>query len=532
MKKPDRYFAFLLRLLPASFRDRHGRELGALLDSMKEDLGPSPSKITLLRLYLAVTWDLLWQSPLSRPEPTPGAHEERRARGVSRKRTPLDGIGLDLKQAIRSLLHAPTYTIVALVTLILGIGANAAIFSVVDAVLFRPRANVQDPEGLVSIYTSDFSGPQFSSSSYPDLVDFIAGAPALEAASGVRSGSGNVEDDRGVTRILLAELVSGNYFDMLGATPFSGRWFTDEEGRWDSGAPVAVIGHGTWSRMFGSDPAILGSQLRISGHSITIVGIAPPSMGSGSIPALLPDLWLPPPTEVLMNGESHFVGRGNRGRVIRARLADGATIETLQAQLDAVAAALASEYPRFWTDVRGETRRVTVTPDMRGMTPEDSVQAALVAALLVSAVVLLLLIACANVATITLVRGSRRHREIAVRGALGASRGRVARHAVVESLLLGAVGGAGGLGLAWLLARVVSGIRFGPPGDSVAVDLSVGPRVLAFSLAVTVLTMIAVGLLPALKAYRVDIAAMRPRSRLETSRTKRGLPMMRTSGDN
>ncbi len=508
MKKPDRYFAFLLRLLPASFRDRHGRELGSLLDQMKEDLGPSPSKITLLRLYLAVTWDLLWQSPLSRPEPTPGGHEERRARVVSRKRTSLDGIGLDLKQAIRSLLHSPTYTIVALVTLTLGIGANAAIFSVVDAVLFRPRANVQDPEGLVSIYTSDFSGPQFGSSSYPDLVDFIAGAPALEAASGVGLGSRNVEDDRGVTRILLAEFVSGDYFDMLGATPFSGRWFTDEEGRWDSGASVAVIGHGTWSRMFGSDPAILGSQLRLEGQSITIVGIAPPSMGSAPNPALLPDLWLPPATEALIGGESQFVTRGSRGMRILGRLADGATIETLQAQLDAVAAALASEYPRLWTDVRGATRRVTVTPDMRGMPPEASGLVALFVALPVSAVVLLLLIACANVATITLVRGSRRHREIAVRGALGASRGQVARHALVESLLLGAVGGAGGLGLAWLLARVVSSTSITVFNESVAVDLSVGPRVLAFSLAVTVLTMIAVGLLPALKAYRVDIAAM------------------------
>ncbi len=263
MKKPDRYFAFILRVLPASFRDRHGRELVALLDEMKEDLGPSPSKIALLRLYLAVTWDLLSQSPLSRPEPTPSTHEERRPRGVGRKRTPLDGIGLDLKQAIRSLLHTPTYTIVALATLILGIGANTAIFSVVDAVFFRPPANVQDPEDLVTIYTSDFSGPQFGSSSYPDLEDFIAGAPALEAASGVRSGSVNLEDDRGVTRILSAEFVSGNYFDMLGATPFSGRWFTDEEGRWDSGASVAVIGHGTWSRMFGSDPAMVGSQLRM-----------------------------------------------------------------------------------------------------------------------------------------------------------------------------------------------------------------------------------------------------------------------------
>ncbi len=507
MKKPDRYFAFLLRRLPASFRDRHGRELGALLDEMKEDLGPTPSKITLLRLYLAVTWDLLSQSPLSRPEPTPGAHEERQARGVGTKGTSLDGIGMDLKQAIRSLLHAPTYTIVALATLILGIGANAAIFSVVDAVLFRPPANVQDPEDLVAIYTSDFSGPEFGSSSYPDLVDFIAGAPALEAASGVRSGSANVVDDRGVTRILSTESVSGDYFDMLGATPFSGRWFTDEEGRWDSGASVAVLGHGTWSRMFGSDPAILGSQLRISGHSITIVGIAPPSLGSGGvIPALLPDLWLPPATEALMNGDSHFVTRRNRGRLIRGRLADGVTIETLQGQLDAVAAALHSEYPEAWTDVRGESRRVSVTPE--GIPPEASGLVALFTALLVSAVVLLLLIACANVATITLVRGSGRHREIAVRSSLGASRGRVARHAVVESFLLGAVGGAGGLGLAWLLARVVSSTRITVFNDSVAFDLSVGPRVLAFSLAVTVLTMIAVGLLPALKAYRVDIAAI------------------------
>jgi predicted permease len=456
----------------------------------------------LARVWLAAVRDVVQQSVrlrLSgggrRREPTPFA-------------TRVEVFFLDLRHATRSLLRAPLYTVVALVTLALGIGTNTAIFSAIDAVLFRPPAHVIDPEELVTIYTSDYSGPAYGASSYPDFEDFVAGTPALEEASTVTVQPVNIPDDDGVTRVLMAELVGPGYFQMLGALPFRGRWFTEEENAWDSGSLVAVLGHGTWTRMFGADPGILGRQFRVSGQILTVVGVAPPGMGGGGlVPAMVPDLWLSPSSGALIGGDDAFDTRGDRGWLIRARMADGATIEQVDQQLQAVAATLYATYPAAWTDVNDESRRVTVTPDAR-MFPQLAGPVVIASSLLTALMGLILLIACANLATLALVRGARRARELAVRSALGAGRARLARQVLMEAGLLAALGGVGGLGLAFLATRMLEAVRPSFADVALSIDLSAGPRVLLFSLGVTALAMIAVGLLPALSASRPELVSM------------------------
>ncbi|MGD2044832.1 MAG: ABC transporter permease [Gemmatimonadota bacterium] len=497
----SRTYRLLLKLLPTDFRAQHGREMEAVFLEARDD-ARDRGVWARLTVWLAAVRDVVHASVrlrLSRrgrrTEPTPFG-------------TRVEVFLLDLRQALRSLLRAPMYTAVALVTLALGIGANTAIFSAIDAVLFRPPAHVVEPDRLVTIYTSDYSGPRYGASSYPDFEDFVAGAPALAEASTVAMSPMNVDGEDGVTRILMAELVSGNYFDMLGATPARGRWFTDEEGSWDSGAAAAVISHGTWTRMFGADPSIVGQEVRVSGQLLTVVGVAPEGMGGGGfMPAVVPDLWLPPSSDALISGAGAFETRGSRGRLIRARMAPGTTLDVVDQQLQSVAAGLYETYPAEWTDIRDGPRRVTVTPDAR-MMPQMAGPVVVVSSLLTAIIGLILLIACANLATLALVRGARRARELAVRSALGAGRTRLARQVLMEAGLLAVLGGAAGLALALAATSFFETIRPSFADISLSIDLSAGPRVLLFSVGATAVALIAVGLLPALKASRSELSSI------------------------
>ncbi|MEX2049126.1 MAG: ABC transporter permease, partial [Gemmatimonadota bacterium] len=170
----------------------------------------------------------------------------------------MESILLDLRLATRSLAKAPGYTLVAIVMLALGIGANTSIFTLVNAVLLRAPAHVERPDELVSIYTSDFSGPPFQTSSYLDYLDFLDQAPAIADGVALQPGTVSVMGAEGVSDILVTEFVTGNYFDVLGAQPALGRAFIEEEGDYSSGASVAVLSHGFWLRHFGGDPDVIG----------------------------------------------------------------------------------------------------------------------------------------------------------------------------------------------------------------------------------------------------------------------------------
>lgn len=408
----------------------------------------------------------------------------------------------DLRFAVRSLLKAPGFTFVAALTLAVGIGANTAIFSLVNAALLRAPAFVSEPDRMVSIYTSDFSGPLHSMSSYMDFEDYRAGAPALDDAVLVSPGITNVAGDDGVSDILVTEFVTGNYFDVLGVRPALGRGFTEEEGDYTSGATVAVLSHGLWTRAFGADPAVLGKTLHASGQTLTVIGVAPDGFG-GSLPVVTPELWVPISVQALIQGAQVFQGRGQRGSMIRARLAAGATMEQAQSQLETVAARLHEEAPRVWSDVNGAARRITVTPD-GPLPPQFKGPVTGFAALLLTVVGIVLLIACANVANLSLARGAARSREIAVRVALGAGRAHIVRQLLAESVLIGVAGGAAGAALAAYLLDLASRVR-PMTGVAVSLDLGLDTTVLLFSLLLTMLTVIAVGLVPALRSSRPDL---------------------------
>ena len=481
-------------LLPADFRRRNASELE---DLYREALERAARRGVLAWTFAVVRglWDVIEQSIRSRRASALDATR------TFRPATIMESTLQDLRLAARSLRKSPGFAVTAVVMIGVGIGANTALFSVVNAALLRPPRHVAEPDRLVSIYTSDYSGPPYGASSLPDVEDFRGQTAALADVAAFSSRPVSLPNDEGVAETLMAEFVTGNYLDVLGVEAARGRSFSAEERDPLSGAAVAIMGHGLWTRRFGSDPAVIGSTLRVSGQIVTIIGVAPEGFG-GMTPLVTPDFWIPLSSYALIEGPDRIEQRGSRGWLVVARLAPGATPGAAQEQLTALANRLRGAYPQVWTDVNGETRRVSLVADI-GLPPQMKGAAVGFATLLVSVFVVTLLIACANLAHLTLARASRRRREVAMKVALGASRLRIARGLLAESGLVASLGGAAGVGLAWWLLGTTLSL---PPimGLELTLDLGVDRAVLAFSALLTLLTMVAVGLLPALRASRSD----------------------------
>ena len=404
----------------------------------------------------------------------------------------------DLRYAVRMLARTPAFTLVICLTLALGIGANAVIFSAVDAVLLQ-RAPVADPDAVVSVYTSSSDGRDpFSASSYPDYVDVrdsgifqsvaaFAGIPlVLQGANGAESIPG--------------ELVSGNYFDVLGVKIPLGRTFSAEEDR--AGAPVRVIvlSHGTWTNRFGADRGIIGRTLTLNGNAYTVIGVAPQGFSS-PILGRAPEMWAPaalqpelrPPSAGLrrsLGASNMLTTRGTRWLNLIARLPPGGTLASTGAAVGVLGSRLERSYPDS-----NRTRGFTVLPVGDGPGVRTSARPTL--RLLTGAVVLVLLIACANVASLLLARAVARRREIAVRMAVGAGRGRLVRQWLTESVLLAIFGSLGGLLIAWWGAPVL--YQFGIPQS---VPLGVTSRVFLFTLSVAVASGLLFGLAPVLQTMK------------------------------
>lgn len=415
-------------------------------------------------------------------------------------------MNFDFRYALRRLLRARGFTLAASLTIALGVGANSAIFSVINAIMLRPPVAVNEPDRLVGLYTSDFSGPPYGSSAFADIADFDKlGTDVFSGVMGYSPRPAAIGSDDNLERIAV-EVVTDNYFDVLGTKFALGRGFGPEQ-RVPGGEPVAVISHALWQRRFGGDRAIVGKTLRMNAREFTIIGVAPVGF-SGSLRALVDDVWIPAAIGRYVGLDAEvFTSRGDRSALVYGRLKPGVTFDQAQARMRVVARQLTAAYPSSWTDVTRQGRRITLVPESQTRVPPEFRGPALgFAALLMGTVALVLLVCCANVAGLLLARAAGRLKEVGIRLSLGATRGQIIRQMLTESVLLAALGGVVGMAAAVWAGRALAAA--GTPSQvPVPISLNLTPdyRVLWFTLGITLLTGVVFGLAPALRASRTDV---------------------------
>jgi len=411
----------------------------------------------------------------------------------------MDTVLQDLRHAARALAKSPGFTATTVLSLGLGIGANATIFSFLNAIFLRPLP-VRDPDRVVAVFTSDFSGPPYGGSSYPDYLDFRATTDAFAGLAAYTLAPMSLSEGPRTDRVF-GELVTANYFEVAGIQASRGRTFRVIEDDKPDADPAIVVSHGLWQRRFGADPTLVGRAVTLNGHPFTVVGIAPPGF-TGMMRGLSVDLWVPVTMAGAIPSSDRLDGRGNRWLLLLGRLKPGLTAEAAEAQLAVLATRLQKAYPDNWTDVKEKRRVITVVPESRARLFPAARGAVLgFLALLLSVVGLVLLMACTNVASLLLARATARRREIAVRLSLGASRARIIRQLLTESVLLALLAGVVGILVALWASNLLVALR--PPVPfPIALDLGLDVRVLGFTLLVSLLTPLVFGLAPALQASR------------------------------
>ena len=420
----------------------------------------------------------------------------------------LEDLLRDLGYALRVARRSPGFTAAAVVSLAIPIGFNTAAFTTVDSLLFRPLP-VSRPAELVDVYTSDPGVERYSTTSYPDYLDLRAENEVFTGMAAHTSMVAAVRVDEDVD-LVMGETVTGNYFRLLGVRPVLGRLLAPEDDR-PGAARVAVISDRLWERAFGRDPGVLGRSLRIQSQPYLVVGVAPSGF-AGMVPVLDADLWTPMTWvgDVVTVGIRSFVDspggtplerRGDRWLFVKGRLREGVTPAQAAASLDVIMANLAAAWPDS-----NEDRQVslTLTDDVR-LPPQVAGAVDVLLFGLILVVGIILLVACANVMGMLLARAVARRREIGVRLAVGAGRGRLVRQLLTESLLLSSLGAGAGLALAWGLLRALSAAP--PLLDTIPLnfDFVPGARAFVFTAALAAGVGVLAGLVPALSATRPNL---------------------------
>ena len=395
-------------------------------------------------------------------------------------------IGQDLRYGLRTLIKNPGFTIVAVIALALGIGANSAIFSVVNAVLLRPLP-YKNPDQLVVIWeNATHLGFPKDTPSPANFLDWRQQSTLFEGMAAFAERSFNLTGV-GEPERLDGRRVSANLFEMLGVKPIVGRTFVPQEDQ--PGAKVVLLNEGLWKRRFGGDPAVVGRAVNLNGEPYTVVGVLPQTVRLPTSGNWRDQVWVP-----LAFPSEEAASRGAHYLEVIARMKPGMTLPKAQAEMDTIAARLAQQYPDF-----NARRGAVVTPLHEEIV--GKMKSPLL--ILLGAVAFVLLIACANVANLLLARAAVRQKEIALRLALGANRARLTKQLLVESVLLSLVGGLVGLGAAYFGLNVLT--RFIPRDVAQADTITIDAKVLLFTLAVAVVTGLIFGLAPATHASHFNL---------------------------
>jgi len=404
----------------------------------------------------------------------------------------------DIRYGARTLARSPGFTAVAVLALALGVGANTSVFSLVNALFLRPLP-VEDPSTLVWLTMRSAESSRTLNLSWPDFLDYRERNKVLSdmVAYGQIPVAFAVE---GQPERISGQIVTGDYFTVLGVKPAAGRVFTAQEDKAPGAAPVAVVSHRLWERRFGSDPALPGRVVTINGQPFSVVGVAPKGF-TGTELGRPAEIWVPfaMHTQAAPPLETTLASRGSSWLQVIGRLKPGVSLEQARAALGVIASQIAAEHP-------AERKGFTVIPQRMtgGIHPSNSGEAAPIAALLMAATTSVLLISCFNVANMLLARTAGRRREIGIRLALGATRFRLIRQLLTESMLLALMGAGAGLLLAAWIPDLLGALANLPEDITGAVTPDV--RVLAFTLALALLTGLLSGLAPALNAARGDVS--------------------------